>query len=158
MKKLITLEIICFLFTLLFMYAAASKLLDYQQFSIEIGQSPLLTGLGGFVPWLVITIELIVSVLLLVPKFRLLGLYGAFCLMVMFTAYIIAILNFSTYIPCSCGGILAKLGWKEHLIFNVAFLVLSLVAIMLHDPEEDLANIAAKQKSTPDKPLEYIHK
>jgi hypothetical protein len=35
-----------------------------------------------------------------------------------FTTYIILILNFSSFIPCSCGGILEKLGWTEHLIFN----------------------------------------
>lgn len=131
MKRKITIEIISFLFVLLFLYASFSKLLDYQKFSVQIGQSPLLTGFGDFIPWVVIASEIGVSILLVIPRLRLAGFLGAFSLMVMFTAYIIAILNFSTYIPCSCGGILEKLGWTEHLIFNIFFTVLALVGIVL---------------------------
>lgn len=49
----------------------------------------------------------------------------------MFTAYIVIILHFSYFVPCSCGGILEKLGWTEHLIFNVVFVLLAIVAILL---------------------------
>ena len=121
MKRKLAIEVISFLFILLFMYAASSKLLDYQKFTVQIGQSPLLTGFGGSIPWLVITAEIAVSLMLLVPRLRLLAFFGAFGLMSMFTAYIIAILNFSSYVPCSCGGVLEKLGWTEHLIFNCVF-------------------------------------
>jgi uncharacterized membrane protein YphA (DoxX/SURF4 family) len=131
MKKAIAIEIICFLFIVLFMYAAVSKLIDYQKFTIQIGQSPLLTGFGGSIPWLVITIEILISILLIIPRFRLVALFGSFTLMTMFTAYIVAILNFSPYVPCSCGGILEKLGWTEHLIFNSGFIALALLGIVL---------------------------
>lgn len=46
----------------------------------------------------------------------------------MFTAYIIVILNYSSFVPCSCGGILEEMGWKEHLIFNIAFTILAAIA------------------------------
>lgn len=131
MKKAILIEIICFLFIVLFMYAAVSKLLDYQKFAIQIGQSPLLTGFGGSIPWLVIATEIAISLLLMLPRFRLVALFACFSLMTMFTSYIVAILNFSSYVPCSCGGILEKLTWRDHLIFNVTFIVLALVGIVL---------------------------
>lgn len=131
MKRKIALEIISFLFVLLFLYASLSKLLDYQKFTVQIGQSPLLTGFGDFIPWVVIGSEIGVSIMLITPRLRLIGFYAAFSLMVMFTAYIIAILNYSTYIPCSCGGILEELGWTEHLIFNILFTALALLAIVL---------------------------
>lgn len=131
MKRKITLEIISFLFILLFLYVSFSKLLDFQRFTVQIGQSPMLTGFGSIIPWLVIVGEIGISILLMIPRLRLVGFYAAFSLMVMFTAYIIAILNYSTYIPCSCGGILEKLGWTEHLIFNVFFIALALIAILL---------------------------
>jgi uncharacterized membrane protein YphA (DoxX/SURF4 family) len=130
-KREWAIEIIAFLFVLLFLYAAANKLLDYQKFTVQIGQSPLLTGFGGSIPWLVIAIEILISILLIVPRFRLVGLFAAFSLMTMFTAYIWAILNFSSSIPCSCGGILEKLGWQEHLIFNSGFVVLGIAGIVL---------------------------
>lgn len=51
--------------------------------------------------------------------------------MTMFTAYIISILNFASYVPCSCGGVLEKLSWSEHLIFNAVFIVFGLAGIVL---------------------------
>lgn len=131
MKPKIALEIISFLLVLLFTYAAANKLIDYQKFTVQIGLSPLLTGFSGFIPWMVITIEFIISFLLLLPRFRLVALFASFGLMTMFTAYIVAILKFSSFVPCSCGGVLEKLGWTEHLIFNSCFVVLSLLGIIL---------------------------
>jgi uncharacterized membrane protein YphA (DoxX/SURF4 family) len=66
----------------------------------------------------VIIIEWVTSILLLVPFCRRLGLYLSLILMSAFTTYIFIILNYSDFVPCSCGGILKKLGWTEHLIFN----------------------------------------
>ena len=131
MKAKITVELISFLFTLLFVYAAAVKLMDHDRFVLQLGQSPLLSPYAGLVSIAVPLTELLLSALLLVPSTRLIGFFGALSLMVMFTAYIVAILNFSSYIPCSCGGILEKLGWREHLVLNVAFILLALAAIVL---------------------------
>lgn len=135
MKRKIALEIISFLFILLFMYAALAKLMDYQKFTVQIGQSPLLTGFGNTIPWMVITAEMLIAVMLIIPRLRLPALFAAFSLMTMFTAYIIAILNFSPYVPCSCGGVLEKLGWSEHLVFNSVFVALGLVGIVLQARE-----------------------
>lgn len=131
MKREILLEVICFLLVVLFTYAAASKLFDYEKFVVQIEQSPLLTGLGNFVPWLVISFEFLVSIFLLVSRFRLYALFGSLSLMTLFTSYIVAILNFSSFVPCSCGGVLEKLGWTEHLILNSLFIVLSVLGIYL---------------------------
>jgi uncharacterized membrane protein YphA (DoxX/SURF4 family) len=131
MKRKIILEVICFLFVLLFLYAAFTKLLDYQKFTVQVGQSPLLTGFGDTIPWLVISLEILVAGMLMIPRTRLVALFASFSLMTMFTAYIVAILNFSPYVPCSCGGVLEKLGWTEHLIFNGVFMVFGLLGITL---------------------------
>lgn len=131
MRKAFIVEIICFLLMLLFMYAAFSKLSDYEKFVVQIGQSPMLTNFSGFIAWFIPAIELICCILLAWPRFRLKGLYMAFSLMVMFTAYIVAITQFSEYVPCSCGGVLDKLGWTEHLIFNAFFNVLAIIGILL---------------------------
>lgn len=127
-KKLI-LDTICLLFALLFMYAAASKLFDFENFRIQLGQSPLLSS---FADWISITVpvsELIIAFVLLLKRFRLAGLYAAYMLMIMFTAYIYIILNFSSFVPCSCGGILEKMTWEEHLIFNICFVILAVIGI-----------------------------
>jgi len=129
--KNIFLETICLLYTLLFVYAAVSKLVDFENFQAQLGQSPLLSPFADFVSFTVIAVELIIAVLLSIPRVRYFALWGAIALMSMFTAYIVIILHFSSFVPCSCGGILEKLGWTEHLFFNMALLLLAIASILL---------------------------
>lgn len=132
MKKINFLDVIVFLFMFLFVYAATSKLVEHDLFRAQLGKSPLLTRYAGIFSWLVPGVELIVAGMLFIPRFQLAGLYGAFTLMLGFTAYIAFILTFSPYVPCSCGGILSSMGWGEHLVFNVVFTVLAVTGIALH--------------------------
>ena len=125
------LETVCLLYVLLFVYAAVSKLLDFENFQIQLGQSPLLSAFAGWVSWLVPMIELIIVLFLLFPKWRAIALFAAFSLMIMFTTYIFIILNYSSFVPCSCGGILEKMGWTEHLIFNIFFVGLAVLGLVL---------------------------
>lgn len=131
MNRKMIVEVICFLFIVLFVYAATNKLLDLEKFRVQIGQSPLLTFIAPFAAWFIPISEIAIALMLAVPRFRIEGLYASFGMMVMFTAYILAILNFSAHIPCSCGGVLEQLGWTEHLIFNLGFVMLGLVGIIL---------------------------
>src|SRR5690606_37084844 len=124
-------EIISMLFILLFVYAAVNKLWELENFRIQLGQSPMLTSMGDWAAWTVPTIELVIAGMFIVPRLRLMALYAAFSLMTMFTAYIYIILNYSPYVPCSCGGILEKMGWREHLIFNSVFVLLALTGVLI---------------------------
>ena len=145
MKRNTIIEIIAFLYIFLFMYAAVSKLVDYEKFRVQLGQSPLLTAFAGWVAWIVPAIEIIISVMLAVPRFRMTGFYASFSLMVMFTAYIIAILQFSDYIPCSCGGILQNMSWNQHMLFNIGFILLALVGIVLDTRQPEIQPATVKK-------------
>lgn len=129
------LEIITFLFILLFVYAAVTKLMDYQKFSIQLGQSPILTRYAPLLAWTIPTIELLVSTFLIIPRTRLIGFYSFFSMMTMFTVYIVLASRFSDYVPCSCGGVLERLTWNQHLIFNIGFMVMGLTGILLYPKE-----------------------
>ena len=111
--KTILVEIISFLLIILFVYSALSKLLEFQNFQAQLGQSPLLSAYTGFVSYSVLIVELLIAILLAIPKSRYFALLASFGLMLMFTAYIIVILNYSSFVPCSCGGILEEMGWKD---------------------------------------------
>lgn len=113
--------IICCLYLLLFVYAALSKLLDYSHFEIQLGKSPVIGSFAAYLAWMVPVVELVLAVLLCFERTRFIGLFGAFHLMVLFSVYILVILNWSSFIPCSCGGILSEMGWTEHLVFNLIF-------------------------------------
>jgi len=132
MRRAILIDIIAALFIVLFTYAAVSKLIDFQKFRVQLGQSPLLTAFAGPVAWIVPSVEILIAVLLATERFKLLGLYASFSLMTMFSAYIILITQFSIYIPCSCGGILEHLTWNQHLLFNICFLFFALAGLLLH--------------------------
>jgi hypothetical protein len=75
--------------------------------------------------------EILVVILLMIPRWRLVGLYGSFILMVLFTGYLIAVSTFSFYIPCSCGGVLEQMPLDMHIIFNIVFAALAFTAILL---------------------------
>lgn len=141
-------EVISLLYVLLFIYAATSKLLDFQHFKIELGQSPLLTAFADWFAVLVPAAEVLICILILIPKFRLAGFFSAFGIMVMFTAYIFIILNYTSFVPCSCGGVLEKLGWKEHMIFNLVFVCLGMLAIILCRKSEKLQGNSLSIKTT----------
>lgn len=130
-KKTLIIEIISFLYILLFVYAAIAKLIDYEKFRVQLDQSPLLMAFSGWVAWAVPLSEIIIAFMLMSKRFQLAGFYAAFFMMVMFTAYIIVILNFADHVPCSCGGILESMGWTEHLIFNIVFVLFALTGIIL---------------------------
>jgi hypothetical protein len=129
--KSVIIEFITMLYILLFVYAATSKLLDFDTFQVQLGQSPLLSAFAGWVAFGVPFLEFFIVLLLVFPKWRLIGLYAAFSLMVLFSAYIVVILNFSSFVPCSCGGILEEMSWKQHLVFNIVFVVLAIVGIYM---------------------------
>jgi len=136
MKRKTIVDIIAYLFIVLFIYASVNKLMDYESFSTELGKSPLLTAFANQVAWAIPALELVLVVLLTVPKWTLVGFYAAFSLMTMFTAYIIAILRFSDFIPCSCGGVLQSMSWNQHLVFNVFFILLGFIGILLYNADD----------------------
>lgn len=134
-------ECIALLHIALFIYAAANKILDFVNFQIQLAQSPLLSSFAESISYLVPAIEIIISFLLAFSKTRLVGLYGSFSLMVMFSVYIIIMTNFSPFVPCSCGGILEKMSWNQHLIFNIGFVILGFVGLMLYPKNSDRLNL-----------------
>ena len=136
MKKSTVVEIISSLLVLLFMYAAVSKLLDYQTFKVQLSKSPFITQFASITAWALPIGEILVGLALTFKRTRLIGLYVSLFLMTMFTAYIYAMLHYSYYIPCSCGGILSEMTWTQHLWFNIGFVVLSITGILSVSKEE----------------------
>lgn len=102
---------------------------DFENFQVQLAQSPLLSAYAGFVSYGVIILELVIVGLLCFNLTRLIGLYASFAIMVAFTVYIYLILNYSDFVPCSCGGILEKMSWQQHLVFNMVGVLLALTGV-----------------------------
>jgi len=122
---------------LLFLYTAVSKLSDYESFRFVLTKSPLLYPFAGFISIALPITELFMALLLFIPRTRLTGLYASFILISLLTLYLIYMIAFTPDLPCNCGGVLKLLSWKQHIFFNLFFMLLSLCGIFLYQKNKN---------------------
>lgn len=139
MKHNIIIEIICFLLIALFVYAAFSKLFTYTDFKNQLSRSPFIKEWPGTIAIVLPLAELLIATMLIVNVTRRAGLIISFIMLTLFTVYIIYMLVFEKNLPCSCGGVLKQLTWKQHLLFNLFFAGIAFAGIRLEK------NISHKQ-------------
>lgn len=142
-------SILTALLIFLWVYAAMSKLLDYDTARDEMLKQVFPVWISTILVWLVPLCELVVAGLLLFERTRTGGIIASLILLIAFTGYIALIqLNYFDYVPCTCGGVISKLTWEEHFLFNMAFIVLSGTALILREHEKILsANNREKPKT-----------
>jgi hypothetical protein len=104
--------------------------MDFEKFQIQMTESPLLSTFAGFLPYVLVISEFIIAGLLCYRITQNAGLLASFILMLFFTGYIAHMLLTSENLPCSCGGILEKMTWTEHLYFNIGCAVLAILALV----------------------------
>lgn len=131
MKRKVVVDIIAACFILLLLYTALSKLLEFAVFRFQLGLSPLLAPIAGFIAWIIPIMEIMIVLLLLFPGTKLRGLYAAAALMVLFTGYVVIMLTTYDHLPCTCGGIVSRLSWPAHLVLNIACTILAVIGILI---------------------------
>jgi putative oxidoreductase len=135
MNKKVIIEIISSLLVLLFLYASLSKFFDFKHFIGEMNNQPFPNWMTPYFVWSIPLLEIVITLALVFERTRMKGLYASLILMTAFTIYTIAILmRLFGRIPCSCGGVIEKLTWQQHLLFNLFFVAISFVAIHLRKP------------------------
>ena len=136
----IIVEVIYLLFIVLLTYAGLTKFLEGHRFYDNLRNSPIIGGetLASLASWMVPLAELAVALLLVKSRTRLIGLYGALGLMLLFTGYTVAIVFIAPYRPCSCGGVISLLSWEQHLVLNILFLLLAILGIALSLKEQKI--------------------
>ena len=147
-KRQVFLEIISALLIMLFLYASISKFLDFQRFIAEMNNQPFPNEWTPFLVWIIPPLEIAIALSLMVERTRLIGLFAALVLMTLFTIYTCFVLfHFFSYVPCSCGGVIRKLTWNQHLVFNLFFVVLSVTGIVLQRRKHFTSIFITKQNS-----------
>lgn len=131
MKSRIALSWIRYALCFLFLYTSFNKLMAFDYYLYDLKRSPLLGNYAIFIAVLIPTVELLVAGLLLIEKTIKGGLLGSLVLMVLFTIYVGYVLMYASYRPCTCGGIIRELTWPQHLVFNLFFLLLSILGLFL---------------------------
>jgi len=133
MKNML-IDLICYLFILLFLYTGGMKLLSRHDFYLAMNDSPLLYRYSALVSWIIPILELAIVACLTIPKLKRIGLYASLILMALFTIYAIynAFFLINKARPCTCGGIIQDMTWNQHVVFNTVFTLLALFAILLY--------------------------
>lgn len=125
---------------ILFFYTLIHKLIDLDFFEENLRKSYLLTDYASSVNYIIPAIEVTAIVLLVVNKLALKGLYFSLFLLFSFTFYLIAVNNFSFSEGCSCKGIYNGMAYQTHLLVNLVFIVLNLIAIIIYNPSDLIKN------------------
>jgi len=136
MKRKTVIEILSSLLILLFVYASVSKWLDFHTYIGEINNQPFPNWMTPALVWLIPLTEVSIAMLLMFEKTQLLGFWASLVLMSLFTIYtILILLKFFGRVPCSCGGVIEKLSWKQHLFLNLFFVGVAITGIVLRKKE-----------------------
>lgn len=118
------------LLIILWIYAAGSKILEYNTFKHELTMQHFPFKIEGTLVWLLPSIEILTAILLISTNTIKYGLIASALLLTIFTIYITFIITgIYNKAPCSCGGVFSMLSWKTHLIFNLSFLAINVWAI-----------------------------
>lgn len=125
-------EIIVLLLFSLFVYAATTKLMDYKMFMVQMNDQPFDDKYSVYLVWGLPILQFVIAAMLVFKRTLLAGLYSALGLLLIYSGYIALIkLNFFNHIPCSCGGVIPKLTWMQHLYFNLFFVAINVAGIVL---------------------------
>jgi hypothetical protein len=130
-KRNTIVEIISALFILMFLYTALSKSYHIDSTADVLKKTPGFANYALEGAWAVVIAEYLAALSLFIPKTRKIGLYASLILMLLFTGYIAYMKAFVPDLPCSCGGVISKMNWSQHLVFNIFFTLLALLGILL---------------------------
>lgn len=133
--KAIIVDVITYLFVLLFVYTAYHKFTGMRTFIQILSYSPLTGNYSAIIGWTVPLVESLISLLLIIPFTKRIGLIASLLLMITFTSFLIYGLLSGSNLPCHCGGVISTMSWQQHIWFNLAFIILALIGIKTYKKE-----------------------
>lgn len=133
MKRQLILNICIALLILLFSYTAISKFLDQYRFVFQMKLSPfgLVQRFAPFWGWTIPLLEVAIVAGLLIESMQKIALVISLVLLISFEIYIVGMLLTGLQLPCACGGVIAFMSWKVHVLFNAFFILVNIVAIRI---------------------------
>jgi putative oxidoreductase len=139
----IILKIVIASLVLLWSYTASVKLLNINEFRQQMLKQALPMWLNKSLVWMLPSVEVLTTALLLLKRLQHLGLLVSFMLMLLFSGYVgLVVAGYYKRIPCSCGGVLQSMSWNINLGFNLFFLLLTYIGIFLSNRERRLKGSA----------------
>jgi hypothetical protein len=122
-----------FFIVFLFTYTAAEKFIDMNAFRWALNRAYLVDPWAPQLAWIIPASECIAVLLLLASRYRYLGWWFTWYLMLAFTAYVVYGVVVGKPMPCACGGIISEMSWNQHVVFNTVVLGLITLVLWSHD-------------------------
>lgn len=130
-----------FLLVILWCYTAISKWSEPAAFMASIASQPLGSIPDRLVFWALPAAEILAALALLSKKTRPIGLWLSVVLMATFTIYVgLALAKIFEKLPCSCGGVIGKMGWQAHFWFNLFFLTIAVYATAYQNHKKQMVH------------------
>lgn len=146
-NKKIKLDIIIISLLLLWIPVTIDKIINFESFKAGILRQPISETFQFLAMYTLPLAELITAILLISKKFQRSGLILSIILMSVFTSYVaFALIGAFGKIPCSCGSIISSFNWQQHLWFNIIFLCLSGLGLILNTGLDDRINLIKRIK------------
>ena len=132
-EQIKTTKIISVAIAILWAYAACSKLGNYGKTVWEMHNQVFPDAVAGVFSWFVPAMEMGLALMLLIPRFRVSGLWASGLLLVIFSLYIaLASTKVFGRIPCSCGNLFRDMPSWLHILFNLSFATLAYTGLYFH--------------------------
>ncbi|OJV22619.1 MAG: hypothetical protein BGO21_05545 [Dyadobacter sp. 50-39] len=107
-------------------------MIDYTAFRGQMLNQAFPSWVAHLLIWLLPPAELLAVLMLTTQSLRLAGMWLSTLMMSAFTVYIgLVLIDFYDRAPCSCGGVVSQLSFQGHFVFNLFFLALSILGVML---------------------------
>lgn len=129
MKPKILYNGIAHFFMLFFLYTAIAKFFEMGSFRQTLTSLQFISGLAGVISWSLAFLEIVIVSMLFAPQWRLSGLWSSAIVMSLFTLYLFGVYFIDDHLFRSFGGILEDLSLKQHIIFNIACIILASIGI-----------------------------
>jgi uncharacterized membrane protein YphA (DoxX/SURF4 family) len=111
---------------ILWIYTGLEKLLDFRANRNAFHNQVFPSEIADYLAYAVPSIELVLGILLIFTITRWWGFIGSLLLLSIFSTYVGLIwIEAFPRVPCNCAGILEQIGWAEHLVLNLALIVIS---------------------------------
>lgn len=122
--------VLLFYFVVLLSYAGISKFIEGNSLYIALINAPLYLNkpAADLLKWWIPIIEILLAISISFKTTRRIGYLSIALLFILLSLYAGWITWFLPNKPCSCGGLISLLSWKQHVVFNLINLILSLVA------------------------------
>jgi len=110
----------------LWIYTGLEKLIGFEKSRKAFHNQVFPQEIAEYLTYVVPITELLLGMLLIFNLTRWWGFMGSLLLLSVFSTYIGLIwIGVFPRVPCNCAGILEQIGWAEHLVLNLALIVIS---------------------------------